>query len=217
MTNELIMEYSNYIHALTHYFEGYKNKEDLYQVGCIGLIMAYQNFDSSKGVKFTSYAHPYILGEMCKLIRQDKTVKVSRDISKLKLKIAKASCLLSQKLMREPTTYELASFLEVPEQNIIDCLKINNFIQSLDEPINDDGKEINLYDSVASDNVDLNMFIALKDELSNLSDLERKIIEGRYIYNYTQSELADKLGMSQVQVSRSEQKIKKKIKEELVV
>ena len=76
MTNEQIEEYSNLIHSLTHYFEGYKSKEDLYQVGIIGLITAYQKFDPTLNVKFSTYAYPYILGEMKKLVREDKSIKI---------------------------------------------------------------------------------------------------------------------------------------------
>lgn len=135
MTNEQIMEYKNYIMSLTKYFEGYKNKEDLFQVGCIGLMNAYSKFDPSYGVKFSTYAYSHILGEMKKLVRTDKGIKISRDITKLKLKIEKANILLSQKLMRMPTIKELSEFLDVDENLITDSIATTNIIQSIDEPL----------------------------------------------------------------------------------
>lgn len=212
MTNELILEYSNYIHALTHYFEGYSSKDDLFQAGCIGLIVAYKNFNPELGAKFSTYAYPYILGEMRKLIRQDKGIKISKDISRLHLKIEKANILLAQKLMRYPTTNELANFLDIPEDKIIECVKTNNLLQSIDEPIVTDGKELTLHDTIGDRRQDIDSLISLKEQLKNLSKEERILIEGRYLYDLTQSEMAEKLGISQVQVSRKEQKIKQKIK-----
>lgn len=212
MTNELIMQYSNYIYALTHYFDGYKSKEDLFQAGCIGLIVAYQKFDPNMGAKFTTYAYPYILGEMRKLIRQDKGIKISKDITKFYLRIEKANILLAQKLMRYPTTKELSDFLEIEEDMVIECIKTNNILQSIDEPIVSDGKELTLHDTISDHQVDIDSLMNFKDALSNLSDEDRKLIEGRYIYDFTQSEMASELGMSQVQVSRKEKKIKEKIK-----
>lgn len=215
MTNEQIMEYKNYIMSLTNYFHGYKNKEDLFQVGCIGLMNAYSRFDPSYGVKFSTYAYSHILGEMRKLVRTDKGIKISRDISKLNLKIEKANILLSQKLMRMPTIKELSDFLGVEEHIIVDSMATINIMQSIDEPIQLDSKEVTLHDYVSDNREDINTLIALKEELNNLSKEERKIIEGRYLYDLTQSEIAERLGMTQVQVSRTEKKIKQKIKTEL--
>ena len=215
MTNEQIMEYKNYIMSLTRYFDGYKSKEDLFQVGCIGLMKAYSRFDPSFGVKFSTYAYSHILGEMKKLVRTDKGIKISREISKLNLKIEKANILLSQKLMRMPTIKELSEFLGIEENVIVDSMATINIMQSIDEPIRMDSKEVTLHDYVSDNREDINMLLALKEELNNLSKEEREIIEGRYLYDLTQSELANKLGMTQVQVSRKEKKIKQKIKAEL--
>ena len=149
MTNEQIMEYKNYIMSLTKYFDGYKSKEDLFQVGCIGLMNAYSKFDPSFGVKFSTYAYSHILGEMRKLVRTDKGIKISRDISKLKLKIEKANILLSQKLMRMPTVKELSEFLGVEESIVVDSIATTNIIQSIDEPIRLDSKEVTLHDYIS--------------------------------------------------------------------
>lgn len=215
MSNEDIEKYSNLIYSLTHYFEGYKNKEDLYQVGIIGLIEAYQKFDSSYNVKFSTYAYPYILGEMKKLVREDKGIKISRSITNLNNKIEKAKSILAQQLNKEPSTYELANFLEVDELEIIEALKTINIMQSIDEPVNSEGKEMTLHEIIGDNSVDLDTLIALKQELNNLTPYERNIINKRYIEDLSQSEVADILGITQVKVSREEAKIKRKIKENM--
>lgn len=215
MTNEEIEEYSNLIHSLTHYFEGYKNKEDLYQAGIIGLLEAHKHFNSDYNTKFSTYAYTYILGEMKKLVREDKGIKISRNITKLNLKIEKAKILLTQRLMRIPSSREIADFLELEEKDIIECQKTINIMQSLDEPINSEGKELTLYDTISDNSMDLTTLIALKQELNNLTEEEKLIINNRYINDLSQSEVASLLGISQVKVSREEKKIKQKIKSKL--
>ena len=216
MTEEQINQYSNLIHSLTHYFEGYKNKEDLYQAGIIGLIEAYNKFDDSYNVKFSTYAYKYILGEMKKLVREDKGIKISRNITKLNYQIEKAKIILTQKLCREPNISELSSFLEVEEYEIVEALKTINIMQSVDEPINNEGKEVTLHDVVSDNSMDLNTLIALKEELNNLTPFERELINKRYMDDLSQSEVANILGLTQVKISREESKIKKKLKMNLV-
>lgn len=221
MTEELtnlIVDNQNLIYSMTHYFDGYNSKDDLFQVGAIGLINAYKKYNPEMGVKFTTYAYPYILGEMRKYIREDKGIKISRDILKLNLQIEKASILLSQKLMREPTIQEIAYYLEISESCIVESLRTINILQSLDEPINsNEGKEITLYDTVGNINsMDLNSLLALKEELNTLTPFERSIIETRYGHDLTQSEAAKLLGLTQVQVSRKEQKVLSKLRNKLL-
>ncbi len=215
MTNEQIEEYSNLIHSLTHYFEGYKSKEDLFQVGIIGLIEAYNRFDERFGAKFSTYAYPYILGEMKKLVREDRGIKISRNITKLNIQIEKAKLILVQKLLREPTINELSCFLEIEEDKIIEALKTINILQSLDEPITKDGKELTFHDTISDNKMDLDILLAFKHELNSLSSFEKELINKRYIEDLTQSEVAREFGITQVKVSRSEQKIKEKIKNNL--
>ena len=215
MTNEQIEEYSNLILSLTHYFEGYKSKEDLFQVGIIGLIEAYNRFDERFGAKFSTYAYPYILGEMKKLVREDRGIKISRNITKLNIQIEKAKLILVQKLLREPTINELSCFLEIEEDKIIEALKTINILQSLDEPITKDGKELTYHDTISDNKMDLDILLAFKHELNSLSSFEKELINKRYIEDLTQSEVAREFGITQVKVSRSEQKIKEKIKHNL--
>ena len=214
---ELILENRNLIYSITKYFEKYSNKEDLFQAGCIGMILAYKNYDANMNVKFTTYAYPYILGEMKKLVREDKSVKISRNIQSLSLKIEKANILLTQKLMRDPTIVELSDFLEIPISMIEDALNSTRPIYSIDEPLNNDGKEITLQDTIGKiDNMNMDVLLLLKEELTKLNPFEKKLISKRYMNDMTQQQTAKELGISQVQVSRGEQKILTKLKSKLV-
>lgn len=210
----IIMDNQGLIYEAMKYFKNYNNKEDLYQVGCIGFIKAYKNYKEDKGCKFSTYAFTYILGEMKKLVREDKGIKISNQISRLNLKIDKAYILLSQKLMRKPSISEVATFLEIPEYLISECLNSNLSIKSIDEPINDDGKETTLQDIIGySNNID--ELIYLRNNLEKLTKEEKDIINNRYMYDLTQSETSKIMGISQVQVSRKEQKILQKLKHQM--
>lgn len=212
---ELIIANKNLIYSITRYFEKYSNKEDLFQAGCIGMIMAYKNYKPNMNVKFTTYAYPYILGEMKKLVSTDKSIKVGRNIQLLNLKIEKARIILNQKLMREPNNLELSEFLEIPVDLISDAINSTKPIYSIDEPLNDEGKEITLQDTIGkSDNID--ELLMLKEALINLTPFERKIIHKRYMDDLTQQQTANELGITQVQVSRGEKKILTKLKSKLV-
>lgn len=214
---DLILENKNLIYKISTIFTNYKNKEDLFQVGCIGLINAYKKYDSSYNTKFSTYAYPFIFGEMNNLVRNDKGIKISREITKLSSLIEKASILLTQKLMREPSIFEIASYLEIDEFLVSECLNSRNILKSCDSVICDDGKEVTLLDTIGDvESMDLTTLIALRDELSKLSCDEQVLINTRYMRDMTQSETASLLGMSQVQVCRKEQKVLKKLRNSLI-
>lgn len=213
----LIEENQNLIYSIAHSFGRKESMEDLFQVGCIGIINAYKNYDPSYGVKFSTYAYSYIVGEMKKFLREDRGIKVSRELTKLELKIEKVSILLSQRLMREPTASEIADFLEIPEYIVSDAIHSKDRIKSIDESICEDGREMSLHDVIENKKtVDINTLIALRDEIAKLSSEEQLLIEKRYMEDQTQTEIASILGMSQVQVSRKEQKVLVKLKDKLV-
>lgn len=213
----ILKEHQNLIYSVAHQFGNHSLLDDLFQVGCIGLMNAYKNYDTSYGVKFSTYAYPYIAGEMKKFMRENRGVKVSRELMRLNLKIEKASILLSQRLMREPSYFELADFLGIPEILVSEAIHSKESIKSIDEPIKENGKIVTLHDTIGQkESVDLNTLIALKEEVQKLDPLERTLIENRYILDQTQSETAHILGMSQVQVSRKEQKVLVKLKGKLV-
>ena len=213
--NTLILENKNLIYKICSFFP-YSNKEDLFQVGCIGLINAYKKYDSNIGTKFTTYAYPFILGEINSYVKKDKGIKISRDISKLNSSIERASVLLTQKLMHEPSTKEIANFLEI-EESLVEEALISRFpIKSFDTTISSDSRDITLFDVIPDINTtDMNTLIALKEELSKLTPFEKKLIESRYVKDLTQTEIANDLGMSQVQVSRSEKHVLNKLKKSL--
>ena len=211
----LIEQNKNLIYKIATLFNG--NKEDLFQVGCIGLINAYKKYDESYNTKFSTYAYPYILGEISSYVKRDKGIKVSREISKLNSMIERAGILLTQKLMREPSISELANYIEIDESLVVDALRARYPIMSTDSVINDDGREITLMDTIPDINgMDMNTLVALKEELLKLDSFERELINERYVQNLTQSEVASNLGISQVQVSRKEQKVLSKMRSNLV-
>lgn len=196
------------IYKLANSFS-YNSREDLYQVGILGLINAYRKYDSSLGIKFSTYAYPFILGEMKKYIRENNGIKISRDIIYLSKRLDKLIEILKNKTHRNPTTSELASILEVSEWKIVEALGIRNCIKSLDEYVNDD-ENISYIDTIKkSDDIDE---IEFNDMLSTLSDTEREIISEKYFYDKSQSEIASNLGYSQAKVSREEKKILVKLK-----
>lgn len=201
---QLIFEYEKLIYAVMRYFKNYPNKEDLFQVGCIGLISAYNNYNSDCNTKFSTYAYSYILGEMKKLVREDKGIKISRNISKLCSQIEKTNMFLTQKLMRTPTLQEIASFLEIDEILVAEALNSNNVLLDIDEIQIDNN-------NLSDDN------LILREELSKLNEDEFSIIDKRYMQDLTQQEVANQLGISQVQVSRKEHKVLEKLKKQLIV
>ena len=211
----LILNNEKLIYSITNYFKNYNSREDLYQAGCLGLINAYKKYNPNMNCKFTTYAYPYILGEMRKLVREDKGIKISREITKLNLKIEKAYILLTQKLMKEPTTYEIANYLEIPEYYVSEAILSLNKIKSIDEPVNGEGKEFTLQDVIGKTN-NIDDLILLRDSLNKLTDDEKELINNRYVNDYTQSETSKIIGMSQVQVSRKEHKVLEKLKQKMV-
>jgi len=211
----LILNNEKLIYSITNYFKNYNSKEDLYQAGCLGLVSAYKRYNPNMNCKFTTYAYPYILGEMRKLVREDKGVKISREITKLNLKIEKAYILLTQKLMKEPSIEEIANYLEIPEYYVSEAILSLNKIKSIDEPVSNEGKELTLGD-VIGETTNIDDLILLRESLNKLTNDERELINNRYVNNYTQSEVSKRLGMSQVQVSRKEHKVLEKLKQRMV-
>lgn len=206
--DELILENKNLIYSITKYFENYSNKEDLFQVGCIGLITAFKNYDDSMNVKFTTYAYPYILGEMRKLVREDKCIRINRNLQRINLRIEKAAILLAQQLMRMPTNEEIANYLEIPVNLVFEALNVPKVTNSLDEPIKSDSKEFSLHETVSTvENMSLDDIILIRNEINKLDNRDKNLIMRRYYDDMTQQETAKDLGISQVQVSREEKKV----------
>lgn len=207
---EQLLEYENLVYSIINKYSGF-DKDDLYQVGIMGLVQAYKNYKSSFNVKFSSYAYYYILGEVTKYIRENKSIRVSKDILKLKSLIDKTKSLMMQRLGREPTISEVSLYLEIDEEKVSDVLCSVCDVKSLDYVYDEDGNEMYASLGVYDNNMDLD-FINLRDVVDGLSDDEKELIISRYFDDMTQCEVSDKLGISQVQVSRKENKILEKLK-----
>lgn len=177
-------------------------KEDLYQAGVIGIIKAYNNFVDNGTTKFTTYAYNYIFGEMYELQNNLRSIRLNKNILGLYKKIEQTKYVLAQKLNHVPSIQELSSFLEIDEQTIYQVYMCTSNIMSLDTET-----ERPIYETVSDpkDSISTNS-IDLIDSLDTLSPEEKKIIDYRYFKDYTQSETAKILGMSQVSVSRHEKK-----------
>ncbi|MBR3198655.1 MAG: sigma-70 family RNA polymerase sigma factor [Bacilli bacterium] len=205
---EIILKNETFIYSIAKKFSKYKNKEDLFQVGCIGMIEAYKNFDETKGTKFTTYAYNYVYGQMSKYVREDHIIKLNRELNTIKSKIEKAKEHLSQCLMREPTNKEISDFLEIDEDTIGKILNYKD-PYSMEENYAD---ELSMYEIISDKEKDYNTLIALKMEIEKLNEPEKTIMIKRYYEDLTQTEIAKKLGLSQVDISRKENKILTKLR-----
>lgn len=191
--------------------------DDLYQIGCIGLLKSVDKFDLSFEVKFSTYAVPMIIGEIQRFIRDDGTVKVSRSLKEMANKIRRAKEELSKTLGRVATLNELAEHLQLSPEEIIMAQEASRLPSSIHETVyENDGDPITLLDQIADTN-ESKWFdkIALKEAISELDERERLIVYLRYYKDQTQSEVAARLGISQVQVSRLEKKILKQMKDHM--
>ena len=211
---ELIIENEGLIYKIINKYRNYFEIEDLYQVAVMGLIKASKTYNSEYGAKFTSYAYPFILGEVIKYINEYRNIKISKENAKLYSKILKAIEILSQKLMKIPSNYELSLFLEIDEKIIENVLMSNMTVESLDRIISQDGKDLELYNKFGYCDATIENY-PLLSELEKLSPIERAIIEARYYENMSQSEVGQNLGMYQVEVSRREKKILSKLKDSI--
>ncbi len=194
--------------------------DDIFQIGCIGLVKAVKNFNFEFNVKFSTYAVPMIIGEIKRFLRDDGMIKVSRSIKLSARKIQLAKDELSKKLGREPTVNEISEYSDMPCEEILDAIDSMNNIQYLYDVVHqDDGSPVLLIDRISENVTDDKEFIdkiALKDILNALDAKSRQIILLRYFKDKTQVQVAEMLGISQVQVSRIEKKVLKSLKNKLI-
>ena len=197
--------------------------EDIYQVACLGLIYSVDRFDISRGYEFSSFATPTIIGEIKKHFR-DKgwAIRVPRRIQELSQKVNLARNTLNQKLQRTPTVKEIAEYLDVTSEDVLEAMEAGKVYtpQSLDTPYESDGedKEVTLADLIGEedkqfDKIENNDF--LSKMILKLNDVEKKIIDDRYFKRKTQVDIANELGISQMTVSRMEKKIIERFRREL--
>ena len=193
--------------------------EDIYQIGCMGLVKAINNFDDNYNVKFSTYAVPMIIGEIKRFLRDDGIIKVSRNVKSLAKKLHFDKEALTKKLNRDPSIEELAEFSVINKEEILFALESSASMQYLYEVIHqDDGAPVLLIDKLsenAAEDKNLTEKIALKEALNNLDTKSRQIIILRYFKDKTQIQVAKMLGISQVQVSRIEKKVLGEMRKQL--
>ena len=213
--DEFIAKNLNLVHSLSHRYTGRGIEyEDLYSAGCVGLVKAYDGFDQSRGFSFSTYAVPVILGEIKRLFRDGGSIKVSRSIKDLALKIGTVEQILENELMRKPTISEIAQKLNVSIEEVAVAIDSSKATISLTSSNDDD--EGKICDIPSDDNEDkLVAKIALKQALDKLCEQDKKLIYLRFFEDKTQSQVADYLNMTQVSVSRRERAILLKLREYL--
>ena len=194
--------------------------QDLFQIGVIGLIKAVKGFDIQKGFKFSTYAVSKIIGEIRLYLRDDGIIKVSRSLKKIARVIRQKEEELKKELSRSPSISELSAATEIAKEDIVKALEANKNPASIYQTINSDSeKDIylldNLEDSKAEEDISNFDKLELVEVLKSLDSRSRKIIFLRYFEDKTQREIADEIGVSQVQISRLEKQILKRMREAL--
>ena len=207
--NNVVKDNIGLVHSCARHFRGRgMDYDDLFQAGCLGLVKAADNFDETRGVRFSTYAVPVILGEIRRLFRDGGAVKVGRGLKELSLRATKESSAFSEREGRSPTVEELAQILEVEPEEAAQALGAAQLPLSLTAAEEDGGGQIDVSDvSVESEDEKIAELLSLKQVVTELNPKDRSIIIFRYFKSRTQTETASALGMTQVQVSRREKKI----------
>ena len=224
--DKLVLENIGLVYSVSRRFAGRGYElEDINQIGTIGLIKAIDKFDDSFDVRFSTYAVPMIAGEIKRFLRDDGMLKVSRSLKENGYRIKKATDELVSQNGREATIEELAAATELSVEDVVMALEANTDVESIYRTIyQNDGNEVYLVDKLSGSSGDtvkdefagaqeqLLNSILLEQLLAELDEMEGKLIMLRYFKEMTQTQVADKLGISQVQVSRLEKKILKKLR-----
>jgi len=242
--NRLVEENTGLVWNIVKRFTGRGyDADDIFQIGCIGLIKSIDNFDLDFGVKFSTYAVPMITGEIKRFLRDDGMIKVSRTIKENGWKVKKAADALGQEFGRAATIKEIAAATELEPEDIVLAIEANSEVDSIYRTVyQSEGKDIYMVDQIVKncqgsasymavpakdggrgtgaggavqdeEKEELLNHILLNELLNGLNEKERKLIEYRYYKDMTQTEVARELGISQVQVSRLEKKILKNMRE----
>lgn len=193
-----------------------ENPDDLFQIGCIGLIKSIDNFDINQNVRFSTYAVPMIIGEIRRHLRDNSAVRVSRSIKDTAYRAMQVKEQLMEKMKREPTVSEIARELGQPREDIVIALESIVEPVSLYDPVySDTGDTVYVLDQIGDNNDDKNWLdeICLKEAIKNLSEREKRILTLRFMQGKTQMEVSEEIGISQAQVSRLEKNAMEKIKQ----
>lgn len=204
------------VHSCANRFRGRGIEyDDLFQAGCMGLVKAFDAFDTSRGVMFSTYAVPVILGEIKRLFRDGGSIKMSRSLKELSLKTARVRERLTLSLGFEPTISQIASELNISIEEAAEALSASLFPLSLTESDDDGGGQIDIL--VDSEEEKIVSKRSLDQILSKMEEKDRMLISLRFFKNKTQTETAKELGMTQVQVSRREKKILLYMREKMLL
>ncbi len=207
METEYVDKYSKLIWSIAKKFYGV-DKEDLYQAGMLGLLKASKNYKDDKNTLFSTYATSYIFGEMYQL-SHNKELKYGRDVLKLYKEIERLRYKLAQEYGKVPTNMDLANYLEKDVSEIDYITSVSNQVMSLDSTSDE---ERDLYEVIPGNNSNIDDTLYIEESLSLLNPSEREIIRAHYFEDLTQTEIARKLKMTQVMVSRMEKKGKEKLR-----
>ena len=201
------------VHSCANRFRGKGIEyEELYAAGCVGLVKAYDAFDTDRGVQFSTYAVPVILGEIKKLFRDGGMVKVTRSVKELSLKINYARDILQKRLGHEPTLKDISFELNVPVEDVAQAVSAATPPMSLTAAFEDEDGQSEFDIPIESAEEELTNMMGLKYAISELDAEEKRIIYLRFFKNYTQATTAELLNKTQVQISRKEREIIQKLR-----
>lgn len=211
---EFVKKNLGLVHSCANRFRGrFIEYDDLFSAGCVGLLKAIDGFDESRGLMFSTYAVPAILGEMKRLFRDGGAIKVSRGLKELSLKVIRQREHFMKVNFREPTLSELSELLDIPLEDVVEALNVSTPPMSLTMQDEDGESQFDVPIDVIDDRIADS--IALDEVIKTLGEQDRQLIILRYYKNKTQVQTAEILGMSQVQVSRREKKLLQKLRYKL--
>ena len=205
---EFICDNIGLVHSCARRFNGRGIEyDDLFQAGCVGLVKAADGFDETRGLKFSTYAVPMIIGEIRRYLRDNNSIRISRSMRDVAYKAMQIKERLTNEQLRDPTIEEIAREMELPKEEVV--LALESIVEpvSLYEPVYSDGGDtIYVMDQVGDHNDDKNWLdeIALKEAIRNLNNREKRILYLRFFKGMTQIEVSSEIGISQAQVSRLE-------------
>lgn len=219
--DEFVVANLRLVLSVVQRFCGKREKaDDMFQVGCVGLMKAIDNFDTTLNVKFSTYAVPMIIGEIRRFLRDNNSIRVSRSLRDIAYRSLQAREVLTKKLNREPKVEEIAKEIGIEPRNVNFALDAISETVSLNEPVYSDGNEaIRIMDQISderNDDESLTERIALKEALTKLNPREKQILLMRYYIGKTQIEVSDEIGISQAQVSRLEKNALSSIKKNMI-
>lgn len=200
------------VYSIISKYANNNNKDDLFQVGMMGAITAYQKYDQSLGIKYSTYAYKYILGEVLKYLREDRNIRISRDIINDYKKIIVGRDYIYKEYGRVEDS-KLCKILGISEERLNEVLNYNETIVSLNKPIGEEN--ITLEDTIKDNSMDISDRVSLKNAFNELNNEEKRLIYERYYNNLTQTEIAKDNNVSQVKVYRMERKILDKLKDKM--